>query len=70
MNLTPLNGRVVRFKEKVFHPPFAPYYDKYKGHTFVVMEIIEGNHAVLQCTDNEKVKVDGNVHLDELELAR
>lgn len=55
-------GDRVRFHEKVFAAPYAPYYDAYFGHTFVIAEMAKGHIRLLG-----PVKVDGWVHPDELE---
>lgn len=56
----------VRFHTKVFGSPWAPYYDAYKGHTFMVVGFYEGRHVGLVCLDDPNVKVNGHVHEDEL----
>lgn len=59
-------GMPVRFHEKVFSGPWVPYYDSYKGHTFEVVAVHEGDHIELKCTSDPAVKVQGCVHDDEL----
>jgi hypothetical protein len=59
-------GMTVHFRSKVFHPPYVPYYDAYKGHTFQVLKMHEGDHAELTCISDPSIIVDGNVHADEL----
>jgi hypothetical protein len=33
-------GDQVRFKQKVFAKPYSPYYDAYRGHTFIIEKIV------------------------------
>ncbi len=58
------------FHDKVFLEPYAPYYDAYRGHTFVIdhasSEDETGNHVWLTCISDENIKVAGYVHLDQL----
>ncbi len=58
------------FHDKVFLEPYAPYYDAYRGHTFVIdhasTEDETGNHVWLTCVSDESIKVAGYVHLDQL----
>lgn len=58
------------FHDKVFLEPYAPYYDAYRGHTFVIdhasTEDETGNHVWLTCVSDENIKVAGYVHLDQL----
>ena len=57
---------IVTFNEKVFKEPYIPYYDVYFGHTFKVIARHEGDHYTVVCIDDPNVKVQGNVHEDEL----
>ena len=60
----------VTFKAHVYAPPFAPYYDAYKGHVFVIdhrhPEPEATDHVWLECIDDPSVKVQGYVELDDL----
>lgn len=58
---------IYKFKQKVFKTPYTPYYDHYKGHKFVIKEMHEGDHVYLECISDSNVKVNGYVHLDEIE---
>lgn len=69
-------GDVVVFRSHVFHPPFTPYYDRYKDHLFVVekyydeedadeMEEID-SHLWLKCVSDPIIKVNGYVHAEDL----
>lgn len=60
-------GKCVVFKPKVYSAPYTPYYDKYKGHTFVVTDVAE-DHYALKCISDSNVIVDGYVHEDDLEV--
>jgi len=59
-----------RFHDKVFEEPYTPYFDAYRGHTFVIdhasSEDETGNHVWLTCISDDSVKVSGYVHLDQL----
>ena len=59
-------GMTVHFKSKVFQEPYAPFYDAYKGHTFRIINIHEGDHCELVCISDTSVIVAGYVHKDEL----
>lgn len=58
------------FHDKVFAEPYTPYYDAYRGHTFVIdhasNEDKTGNHVWLTCISDDSVKVAGYIHLDQL----
>lgn len=62
-----------KFKERVYSHPYAPYYDEYKGHVFIIdhasPEDSTGGHVWLICVDDSSIKVQGYVHLDDLEFA-
>jgi hypothetical protein len=55
----------------MFKKPYAPYYDAYKGHTFVVdhehPDRMAKGHVWLVCVDDASVKVDGYVEMEDLE---
>lgn len=59
-----------QFKKRVFAPPFAPYYDNYRGHQFVIDHAHPDAEAVghvwLTCVDDPSVKVDGYVEMEDL----
>lgn len=57
------------FKPHVYEKPFAPYYDLYKNHTFVIIGYHpeDKNHVYLKCYDNSSIKVNGYVDLNDLE---
>ena len=59
-------GSKVVFSDKVFHHPYTPYYDAYKGHTFEVVAFHEGGHVQLKCVSDASVVVKGCPHDDEL----
>lgn len=58
------------FHDKVFSEPYTPYYDAYRGHTFVIDHASDedetGNHVWLTCISDDSIKVAGYVHLDQL----
>ena len=61
----------VIFHERVYKPPYTPYYDKYKGHQFVVAEFhwedgADDDHVWLVCITDPSIKVDGYVHTHDL----
>jgi len=57
-----------KFKSHVFGPAFAPYYDAYKGHLFVIdhTHSDDANHVWLTCITNPSIKVDGYVEMQDL----
>jgi hypothetical protein len=59
-------GDIVIFKDKVYGPAYAPYYDEYKGHTFIVTGFFEGGHVGVKCTTSTTIE-DFCCHDDELE---
>lgn len=64
-------GDIVTFHERVFKPPYAPYYDAYKGHRFVVVEFhwedgADDDHAWLLCDTDPTIVVNGYVHTHDL----
>ena len=61
--------KTYRFKAKVYKPPFAPFYDAYKGHIFTVdhRHMEDHDHIWLMCIDDPSVLVDGYVEMCDLE---
>jgi hypothetical protein len=59
-------GEVVEFDPKVFTPPWTPYYDRYKGHTFKVVAMYPGRHVAVECLSDPTIITQGYVHDDEL----
>jgi hypothetical protein len=61
--------KIYQFHPKVFTQPYAPYFDAYKGHQFVVDHVHPEpeatDHVWLRCIDGD-VAVDGYVELDQL----
>lgn len=61
---------VYKFKDHVY-ALYAPYYDKYKGHKFVVDHVSKedssGEHVWLVCVTCVDLDVDGYVHFGDLE---
>ena len=59
-----------KFLDKVYRPPFKPYYDKYREHEFVIKhfhpEDADNRHVLLECVSDPNLKVDGYVHIDDL----
>lgn len=59
-----------KFLDKVYRPPFKPFYDKYRGHEFVVKHFhpddVDKRHVLLECISDPNLKVDGYVHIDDL----
>ena len=62
------------FKGVVYEPPYAPHYDKYKGHTFKIDHFHDEDeslqHVWLECITDYDLKVSGYVELSQLELVR
>lgn len=61
----------VIFNERVFRAPYTPYYDKYKGHKFIVVEFhpedgADHDHVWLYCTTDSSINVDGYVDTSDL----
>lgn len=60
-----------RFCEKVFHKPYAPYYDQYRGHVFEIdhyhPEDSFGHHVWLSCVSDPDIVVAGYVEMYQLE---
>jgi hypothetical protein len=62
MSMTQIKlGMIVEFVDKVYEPPFYPYYEEYKGHKFKVDHIHHGDHLALTCITGD-VLVKGYVH--------
>ena len=64
--------KIYRFNEKVYEPPFTPYYDRYKDHLFMIDHYhpdpdAADDHVWMTCLTDSDVLVDGYVHLDVLE---
>ncbi len=59
-----------KFLDKVYRPPFKPFYDNYRGHEFVVKHFhpddVDKRHVLLECVSDPNLKVDGYVHIDDL----
>ena len=63
---------VYKFKDYVYEGVYVPFYDKYKGHKFVIDHAMKedpsGEHVWLACLTDIDLKVDGYVHLYDLEI--
>lgn len=61
---------IFRFRDYVYEPPYAPYYDNYKGHVFRIdhfhPEDENKGHVWLTCVDDPTVNVAGYVHMADL----
>lgn len=61
-----------KFKDKVYKPPYSPYYDMYRGHVFVIDHFHRDDeslqHVWLKCITDSNLKVAGYVELHQLEL--
>jgi hypothetical protein len=59
-----------RFKDFVYKKPYAPYYDHYQGHTFVIDHYSEEDqsqqHVWLTCVSDPSILVRGYVELNQL----
>lgn len=59
-----------QFRDIVFEPPYTPYYDEYRGHTFVIDYYSEEDenrqHVRLTCISNPDIIVNGYVELYQL----
>ncbi len=61
--------QIVKFADKVFEPPLAPYFDKYKGETFRIINFHhDETHVEVECISNGNIRVDGYVHPDDIEV--
>jgi len=49
-------------------PLYAPYYSKYKGHHFIILDVPYSGHVKLQCYSDPTISVDGYVHFSDLEM--
>ena len=57
-----------KFKDRMYTDPvYAPYYHKYKGHHFIILDLPYAGHAAIQCISDPTLKVDGYVHFKDLE---
>lgn len=60
-----------RFRDTVYAPPYAPYYDQYRGHTFRIdhymAEDESQQHVWLTCVSDPSIIVAGYVELYQLE---
>ena len=63
---------IYKFKEKVYAPPYAPYYDQYQGHTFSIdhysKEDKSRQHVWLTCVSDSSILVRGYVEIHQLEI--
>lgn len=63
-----------RFCEKVYSAPYAPYYDSYRDHVFVIDHYSEEDesrqHVWLTCVSDPDIVVKGYVELDQLETVK
>jgi hypothetical protein len=62
-------GDRIVFDHRVYLPPLAPHYDKYKGHVFTVVAFHYGGTHVHVEDEDEQVKVAGYIHWDDIRLA-
>ena len=60
-----------KFKDFVYEKPYAPYYDHYRGHEFVIdhysTEDESQQHVWLTCVSDSSILVAGYVELHQLE---
>jgi hypothetical protein len=63
-------GDNVIFLPKVYQNPYAPYYDRYMGHTFKIDHLHpdRSEHYWLTCVDDPSVLVDGYIDHDCIQL--
>lgn len=63
-----------KFKDFVYEKPYAPYYDSYQGHEFVIDHYSEEDesqqHVWLSCVSDPSLLVKGYVELYQLEPVR
>jgi hypothetical protein len=60
-------GTEVAFHNKVFQPPYTPFYDEYANQTFQVVRLHhDDTHVELVCISDPSIKVKGYVHDDEI----
>ena len=59
-----------KFDNKMFKAPFAPFYNRYKDHEFVIdhyhPEDELQQHVFVKCVDDPELKVDGYVDIRDL----
>jgi hypothetical protein len=61
---------IFQFRDHVYEAPYAPYYEKYKGHIFRIDHFYpedKKGHVWLTCVDDPSVTIDGYVHMVDLE---
>lgn len=57
-------GALVEFHDKMFKPPYAPYYDAYRGEVFEVLDPnVYPGHMQIKNTSNGKTII---IHTDEV----
>jgi len=60
-----------KLKQHCFEPPYSPYYDKYKGHTFIIVDYMAEDelrqHVKIKCIDDPNMTCDRYVHTFDLE---
>jgi hypothetical protein len=60
-------GSNVIFAKKVYEPPYAPYYDAYKGQVFQIIAYHDNyTHVEVECISDPSIKVAGYVHPNEI----
>ena len=61
---------IYQFRDIVFEPPYSPYYDEYRDHTFAIKYYSEEDenrqHVKLICISNPDIIVNGYVELYQL----
>jgi hypothetical protein len=57
-----------KFKDYMYtNEAYKPYYSKYKGHEFIIVNYPFNGHIEIQCVTNPTIIVDGLVHISDLE---
>jgi len=60
-----------KFKDFVYEKPYAPYYDRYRGHEFAIDHYLKEDemqqHVWLTCVSDPSIVVAGYVELYQLE---
>ncbi len=57
-----------KFKDYMYQPPYAEYYNKYYGHYFILTGYgHDSNHWIIQCITSLNIVVDGLVHGSDME---
>ena len=60
-----------KFKDFVYEKPYAPYYDRYRGHEFAIDHYLKEDetqqHVWLTCVSDPSIVVTGYVELYQLE---